>query len=462
MTCFKLNCSIKNNRNPIQQYHRMKRNIFLLTLTLLAGLRAAEAQAPMTLTLQQCVSLGMKSSRTLALSNDKIVLAAIKERETKDLIVPQMKAGLSYGRIDLMEPLVLSLSDAAKPIMIPTISKGNYQGTLSVGEPILMGLKYKYAVESANLMSRMALLDVKKDSEEIKFNLINAYFNLMKVEASEKVVSDNQADVQQHLKDLNNLQQQGMATQSDAVRWQLQLNNLQSVEQDLKDAAETAQMNLDILLGLPVNTSLQIDTTESMAAPASTDLPSFQLQGLQHRPDMQTQQLKIQVAQNNLKVAQNNVWPTVAIGGNLYYINPNDNPLPKSDAFILAGLASLSVNLNIGTLFTNKNTVQEQQLNLQSAKDMNAQMMDNAGMEINAQYISWQGSVAKMKLLQDAEQLSLENYKLANSRYKNNISPLSELVDAQNQYTQASINLAIGKIESSLSYYKLLKATGTL
>jgi outer membrane protein TolC len=64
--------------------------------------------------------------------------------------------------------------------------------------------------------------------------------------------------------------------------------------------------------------------------------------------------------------------------------------------------------------------------------------------------------------LEKSVEQSEENYRLTNSRYRNNLVLLSELLDAENAVLNAKINLALSKADAQVAYYKLLKSTGTI
>ena len=57
---------------------------------------------------------------------------------------------------------------------------------------------------------------------------------------------------------------------------------------------------------------------------------------------------------------------------------------------------------------------------------------------------------------------SEENLRLTDSRYKNSLVILSELLEANNLVIQSKINLAIARADLQIAYYRLIKSAGNL
>jgi outer membrane protein TolC len=121
-----------------------------------------------------------------------------------------------------------------------------------------------------------------------------------------------------------------------------------------------------------------------------------------------------------------------------------------------------SISWNIGSLWTNKNKVNEariQQKNVTLQKDIVA---DEVKKEINKNYQDYQLAANKIKVLETSIAQAMENDKLLASKYKNNVASAIDRIDAETLLYQAKINLEIAKADAGLAYYTLLKSTGKI
>ena len=119
----------------------------------------------------------------------------------------------------------------------------------------------RYAQQSTNLLTQVARLSADNDKDQIAYDVINAYYNLYKVQQSIKVVNQNIATVDAQIHQSQRFFEQGLVTKNDVLRFQLQRANIQLNGIDLESNRKIVNYNLDILLGLPETTVLHIDDT---------------------------------------------------------------------------------------------------------------------------------------------------------------------------------------------------------
>lgn len=67
-----------------------------------------------------------------------------------------------------------------------------------------------------------------------------------------------------------------------------------------------------------------------------------------------------------------------------------------------------------------------------------------------------------MKALGLSVEQAEENYRIVNHRYKNQLSILTDLLDASNVRLEAELQLTAARTEVLYTYYQLLRASGLL
>lgn len=416
------------------------------------------AQNVKKLTLQEAIQLGIENSKNLKLSQNKIEEALAKLEVTKDNSLPTAKASVLYNHAEI--PANQLILDGGSPIFLPKRANA-FVGTASVQQLVYGGGKMRYARQSTKLLADVARLDADKNQEEVTYAVIDTYYSLYKVAQSKKVVNQNLASIASQLKQSQRFFEQGIVTKNDVLRFQLQQANITLTDLDIESNRKIINYNLDILLGLPEDTEIDI-TDPSDGQKEVAPLNTYVDQALSYRQELRELDLRNKVAEIDIKSVKANASPTFGIGADVYYINPNGSLLPKTHDYIMPMTASATLSWNIGTLWTNKHKVTEarvQQKSIGLQKDI---LSDNVKTEINRNYQTYQVAKNKIKVLETSIDQATENDRLFESKYKNNVASAIDRIDAETLLYQAKINLELAKADAGLAYYTLLKSTGKI
>jgi outer membrane protein TolC len=219
--------------------------------------------------------------------------------------------------------------------------------------------------------------------------------------------------------------------------------------------------NLDILLGLPESTAVEISEPD-VAFKIAQPLDTYMGLGLANRQELRSLDLRTKVAELNVKTVKSNTLPTVGVGANLYYINPSGKFVPPVNQYLVPITVGANLSWNIGALWTNKNKVSDariQQKDVVIQKDIE---LDNVKTEINRDYQNYQLAIKRIPVLESSIIQATENDKLLESKYRNNVASAIDRIDAQTLLYQSKINLEIAKADAGLAYYTLLKSTGKI
>ena len=426
----------------------------LFMALLITNAAAAQDRA---ITLDEALKLGIQNSKTLKLSQSRIDQAVSRFEQEKDRSLPSASASFGYNRAQIPAN---KLKFGEETLSLPT-SANAYLGTLSINQPIWTGGRLKYARESTNLLTQVARLDAVNDKDQIAYNIINAYYNLYKVLQSKKVVEQNLATIDAQIKQAQRFFEQGIVTQNDVLRFQLQRSNIELNGIDLENNRRIINYNMIILLGLPEGTELniaQINETDHSAMPLTAYLDT----AMSNRPELKQLDLRTQVAETNIKSIKANLSPTLSASGSAYYVGVSANPLPKSGNYITPISLGLTLGWDIGSLWNNKNKVTEARLQREEVVINKGITTDNIKNEVNQNYQNYKAALDKITLLQTSINQALENNRIQENRYRSNIVTATDRADAQTLLYQAQINLELAKADAGLAYYTLLKSTGTL
>jgi len=415
------------------------------------------AQNVKKLTLQEAIQLGIENSKNLRLSQNKIEEAMQQLEVVKDNALPTASVSAIYNHAEIPTN---QLNLGGEQINLPKRADA-YLGTASVQELLYGGGKLKYARESTKLLAEVARLDADQNKEEVTYAVINTYFSLYKVGQSKKVIAQNLASIASQLKQSQRFFEQGIVTKNDVLRFQLQQANITLTDLEAEGNRKVVNYNMDILLGLPEDTEIEI-SDPTLDAMNVGPLNSYLDQGLSTRQELRSLDLRNKVAEVDIKTVKANTLPTVALGANAYYINPSGNFIPSNHQYIVPMTVGATVSWNIGSLWTNKNKVTDariQQKGIVIQKDIES---DHVKTEINRNFQNYQVAMNKIKILETSIEQASENDRLLESKYKNNVASAIDRIDAETLLYQSKINLEIAKADAGVAYYTLLKSTGKI
>jgi len=447
--------------NPLNHpFKKMVKPIYRFAIAILVPglmLSSTAFAQDRTLTLDEAIKLGIQNSKVLKLSQSKIDQAVSKYNQAKDEVLPTGSVSYGYNRAEIpANHLALGKSSFNLPS-----SANAYLGIVSLKETIYAGGKLKLAQQSTDLLTRVSRLDAEKDKDEIAFDVITSFYNLYKVLQSKKVVEQNLKSIDEQIHQSQRFFEQGLVTKNDVLRFQLQRSNVELNGIDLESNRKIINYDLDILLGLPETTQIniaQINETDRQIGQVGSYIDT----AMANRQEVQQLVLRSKVADNNIKTIHANQLPTLAASAGGYYVDVSANPLPKSGNFITPITVGLTFSWNFSSLWTNKNKVTEAKIERDQVSINQGITADNIRKDVNRSYQGYEEAINKIKLLQTSIDQAGENDKILQSKYKSNVASATDRADAETLLYQAQISLELAKADAGLAYYTLLKSTGKL
>lgn len=442
----------------------MKRQKTLLAVAMLTLMHfSLQAQNSTTVTsVNQLIKIGLDSSKSLRISQAKLALAKAKYDQALDATLPNVKLTANYTRLSDIEAPKFLFPGASEPVTFFPIYVNNYSVGVSASETIFSGFRLKYAKESTKLLNDASKFEFNKDKDEIIFNLINAYFNLYKLKSSEQVVQDNLKQIVERVRETEISEKNGIVTHNDVLRWKLQQSNLELTLLDIQNNLEVANYNLDLQLGQDPSTKIEVDTNEINKIRDAKGLQDYLDMASKNRNELMSAQIKSTASYNNLQIAKNSYLPKITIQGEAIDARPNSRYIPPVDKFNSTWSAGATFSWDLMNIYSNKHNVDEyNSLFIQSKESVNI-LSDGIKVEVNQNYLNYNQAIRKIDVMEKTVSQSEENFRLMDSRFKNSLVILSDLLEANNIVVQSKINLALAKADLQIAYYRLIKSAGNI
>ncbi|MFT3748615.1 MAG: TolC family protein [Agriterribacter sp.] len=414
-----------------------------------------------TLSLEEAVALGLQNSKQLILAAHEVDKASSELEQAKDASLPTAKVTAGYSHaLMLARSFYIPSSDGGGPkkLTLP-FDNSVTMATLSVTQPIFAGNQFRYARKSAELMIEVSKLNGETDKDDIAYNIINAYINYYKLKQNQKILAQNLSDVENKLEEIKKFESQGLATKNDVLRFELEKSNMKLSAIELENNRKIVNYNLNILLGLPDSTVIE-EQDVSYKLDMNDSFENYVAQALKDRKELAGLKYQDQLSDININKVKDEKLPTLGVAGNLYYINPSKDIIPKNGAYLAPFMIGLNAGWDISTLYKNKNKLTEAKIQKQQVADKTEIVKDQIRSDVYKSYVQYKQALEKITVLQDAITQATENERITESKFQNNLATTTDRIDAQTLLYQSRINLELAKSDATAAYYALLKSTG--
>lgn len=427
-------------------------------LIILAGTITSRglAQDTQKITLSDAIDLSIKNSKNLKVSNAKIDEAAAYVKEAYNKQLPDFKISGSYLRLSSANVDLKTRSDSGGKVAGPKVSSAAY-GIANLSLPLYAGGRIRYGIESSKYLAQAAKLDADNDKEAVVFNTTNAYINLYKAEAAVSIVKENLQTSLSRDTNFSNLEKNGLLARNDLLKSQLQTSNIELSLLDAENNLSLANVNMNLMLGIPENTTLVIDSTFINETQTIKSFADYEMLALQNRKDVQALSFRKKAATTGIKSARAEAYPAIALTGG--YIAAY---IPHFITITNAVNIGLGIQYNLASLWkTNTKLLQAKARNT----EVNAGeeiLNDNIRLQVNKDYQNYLLSQKKINVYEKAEAQATENYRITNNKYVNSLVTITDLLEADVALLQSRLNIRFAKADAVLAYNKLLQTAGLL
>jgi outer membrane protein len=441
--------------------YRVKKMSGVFSLLLLGF--SVQAQTGKNLGLDEAIKLGVDNSKQLRQSAARIASADASLRELKDKRLPSASISGSYLRvskptINLLMNTGSSGGGSGEPqegAAAPNVKEAMY-ALGNVSYTLFDGFKNSAAIKSAKYLQEASQLDAETDRQQVVQNIISAYSNLYKANSSVSLVKENLKQAHQRTVDFDNLEKNGLMARNDLLKAKLQESNVQLSLLDAESELHVANLNMDLLLGLPEETVLLLDTAAFRQNDARIqELSYWEQEAMNNRSDFKAIDLRQKAAYANIKSAKGGYYPSLSLTGGYVALNV-PNAIQVTDAWN----GGIGLRYNISSLWKTGAEISAAKAQLMQTQATQAILSDNIKVQLYQSYESYLVSLKKIEVLNVAVEQANENYKILRNKYDNSLATTTDLLDADVQQLQAKLNYAYAKADAVVAYNKLLQTAG--
>jgi outer membrane protein TolC len=352
-------------------------------------------------------------------------------------------------------------------------------GTISL--PIDITGVLHAATSQAELQELASKLDVLSEQNAVVQTVKSAFYDVLRDKALVSVAQSDLQNAQANLKDAQLRYSAGTTTRYDVVSAQATVASSQQSLTGANNTLATAFATLDNVLGLDIDTPLEVTTedavdvpdTSAVALPSVPDAPAAALpedtlkdvqpgqtlgdsgaalasaslgsdytglvaEAKKKRPEVVKQEASVAAAKRGIEVARKSGLPSVSLGYTESY-----TPTATTSSSKSSGETTLSLSLPLFDSGYVTGKVTQARASLASAETARRQAIDSVVLEVRKAYLNVQQSLTQVRSAREELAKADEGYRLARLRYSAGVtsssytSPLLELSDAQKTLSAA-------------------------
>ncbi len=419
---------------------------------------AGFAQDKVKLNLTESINIGLQNSRRINSSKMKMQSADAKLKEVNSERLPSLNFSASYTRLSEIDPYSLTTPFGTFDLS-PNIPN-SYNLKMSLRQPIFTGFRLKSAYDIAEYNSMAVKEEYSQTEQELILDIKTAYWNLYKANEIKQVVDENVEQIKAHVKDTENLYNEGLATNSDLLKVKVQLAEAQLRQIDAQNAVKLTMTNLSNIIELPLTTDIEVTEELPVQRNGIDDLENLKVKAWENRPELKVMEYRVKASETGIDMAQSGWWPQIYLTGNYYYSNPNQRYFPVEEKFKDNWDVGVSLSFDLWNWNKTGHQTTQAEAEFEQAKDGYKILKDAVTLQVTQNYLNLTQAKEKLVVSQTSVEQAEENYRVASELYKQGLILNSDLLDVEVALLQTKTNFVQTVVDYELAKSNLERAIG--
>lgn len=435
----------------------MRKQFFSCALVCFMLSLAGSAQTQRRITVDELFMLVENGSREMKVQKTGVDVAKRGIEEAKSRRLPDINTSLSVsynGNVMMMDRDFSNAKGFTQPHF------GN-SFALEAQQVVYAGGAIDAGIRLAELQEQMSENAVSLTRSQQRFIAIGQYLELFKIDNGIRVYDSNISLTEKLIADIKAKQSQGMALKNDVTRYELQMESLKLGKRKLEDQKKILNHQLCNTLGL-----------ENINIEPAVDLDRYEKENL-HEGELQDaaavsssfikqSAIGMQIADQQLKLAKSELMPKVAIVAADNFVGPFTYDIPPIDNNFNIWYVGIGVKYSLSSLFKANKTVRKAKEQVRQSRETHAVSAEKVNNNMQQAYTLHKQAFAELHTQQKSVELANQNYQVMNDRYINQLSLVTDMVDASNLKLNAELQEVNARINIAYTYYNIMYVAGKI
>lgn len=412
-------------------------------------------QGSQPITLQQALELAQRNNRQLQVARLNLERSRATLREAQAALLPNVNLNSGLTRSQSAQSDLQARAQANQGFPEQEVGAStSFTGTAQLSYDIYTSGERSSRIRAAGEQVRLNELQLEQTAEQLRLDVSNDYYNL---QASDELVRISQSAVtnaQASLRDAQALEQAGVGTRFDVLRSEVQLAN---ATQELTNALSQQQISrrqLAARLSLAQSVSLAAAEPVQIAGLWNLPLEDSIVLAFRNRSELQQQLAQRNISEAQRRVALSQLGPRVSVVTNYNVLDLFDDGLGIADGYSLG--ANVALNLYDGGAARAR--ARQEEANIAIAETNFADTRNQVRFEVEEAYNTLQSNLANIQTASVALEQAREALRLARLRFQAGVGTQTEVIDAENDLTNAEGNRVTAILDYNRALARLQRA----
>jgi len=433
---------------------------FTLVLILVSIFFIAPAFSQPDLSLRRTIEIAYEQSPTILKAQADMEAARGQAGQIVAAYLPQLAVNGSIGKA-YSEPTSMQITIGSTTAVYTMgideqANTNSYSASLS--QAIFAGGKIWNSLSLAHKALDIAEQEYRKVYQQLKFDVIKAFYEVQKAEKMVELGEDSLAMAMQHLEYVESMQKVGMVTKAEVLRSKVQEAQANIAYIKANQGLELAKNAFNEILGKDLDAKVNLAheelNIEAIQVYAYEDLLQI---AYTDRPDWIQFELNKKVTEDQVKIAAGGLFPAVSVVGN-YDVGSTQYSSLQINSKNWTAVVSGTWNLFDGTATFNK--IREARAKLDSQKAQEKSVKRSVAVDVKNTCFLLKSAKENLLSNKTAKELAIESYEIAELRYRSGLDSNLEEIDAQVALTQAKVEYLQAEHELNLALAGVNKAIG--
>ncbi|WP_413997779.1 TolC family protein [Flavobacterium sp. W1B] len=419
------------------------------------GISSIEAQERTSFPLEEAIHLAWTKSNEVSLANTKVNTKKYELQSVKNNQYPDLKISGQYQRLAKASVNLKINQNSSTTNTVPTVDQLMI-GQVNANLPVFAGFKIQNSIKVYDNLYLAETANSLQTKEDVAMKVVNYYTSLYKAQKTVQLLKENQKKAQQRVIDFIELEKNGIIPRNDLLKSQLQVSKIQLSLDEANNNLNIVNFYLTTLLKLPSETKLQIRESDFIDF-RMDNIPTNEEPALQNRKDLEAIRFQEKASLANVKMARSAYYPSISLIGG-YTALDLKNVITVENAMNFG----LGISYDLSSILKNGTMVRLAQSKASEVQNSQEMLTDYIKIQVQKAIEDYELALKQSIVYGQAVEQSTENYRIIKDKYDNGLSDTNDLLEADVEQLNSTINKALAKANVIQKYYELLSVTGQL
>ena len=428
----------------------------LLTISLVSAQRI--------MTLEACVEAARKGNTSAMDAQNDILMAKEQQKYARSKYFPTLSASaLHFQSSDyLAKYKVLDQEDlntlndyigsafTVEDFTVGILKKGSTAG-LTLIEPLYTGGRISNYNKLANLQVDARNLQRDVADDKIVMDTEFLYYKILELHETDKTLAAMEKELEYIHQDAVNVWENGIVNKNDVLSVELAIDQLSALRIKANNGRNLLRRALAKHIGMP-DEDIDVDTTLNKDIIAPELLAVSVQTAVDNRSETRLLDLLVEKSVLERKIAAANMLPVLAVGATASYSKfTSNNWNPRVMGFV-------TVQLPLSSFWSERHEYKRKKIEEQKSNDFRKDKRELISLQIQDAYDNLVSTYKQTQVAQKSIARAEENMRINRERYREGLTTMTVLLDAQRQQQQAlsQYNSAISEYLQAKTKYLIL------